>query len=141
MSWPGLLPGRRGLSTHCFINSPSIPGPFFPKPLPFVVPMGFVFGSHELFSLPFALCPSAVDPQGELSKGPGQWQEVLSSKKRERPQWWGWGLPEKASSKGFVGALGLLPQRTGTGWRKLGVKKNLSGNVDVGEVVVRTAKA
>lgn len=44
---------------------------------------GFVFGSHELFS---ALCPSLVGQLRELSKGPGQWQEVLSSKKRVRPR-------------------------------------------------------
>lgn len=44
---------------------------------------GFVFGSHELFS---AFCPSTAGQLGELSKGPGQWQEVLSSKKRERPR-------------------------------------------------------
>lgn len=87
-AWPA--PWEKRVEAHSFINSPSIPGPFSPSHFHLWFQWGFVFGSHELFS---ALCPSLVGQLRELSKGPGQWQEVLSSKNRERPWGWGWGLP------------------------------------------------
>ena len=52
----------------------------------------------------------------------------------------GWGLPQKASTKCFVGTPGLLSQTTGTNVEQTRhLEKDLSR--DMGEVLLRTSNA